>query len=128
MNFKTDRERDEWAELFNKNKMLYSIALDVSSFSIREFGIMPLITEIQRSAEENEAIYGYRKVTVHMYWRGLDFRSWLYTTEQVKKIEEYINNKYYYDKNRPSKKVCLAHNVGAGMHFHFQTHPRTELK
>jgi len=128
MKFKTDREKQEWGQLFEKNSMLYSIILDVASFSIREFGIMPMVTEIQRTAEENEAIYGYRKMTVHMFWRGLDLRSWIYTEDQVKKIEEYINDKYFYDFRRPGKKVCLAHNVGAGMHFHFQTHPRTRLK
>ena len=45
-----------------------------------------------------------------------------------KEIEEYINNLFFYDPDRPEMKVCMYHDVGRGKHLHYQVHPKTRIK
>ena len=57
--------------------------------------------------------------------RGFDLRSRAIDSPDI--IEDMTNDHWQYDPKRPGLKVCLLHNVGRGMHFHFQVHPRTIL-
>jgi hypothetical protein len=41
-------------------------------------------------------------------------------------IEEWVNYNWIYDPNRSTKKCCIIHDTGSGLHFHFQVHPNTE--
>lgn len=71
---------------------------------------------------------GYREGTgVHSTnpCRGIDLRSWIYTSTQLDKIENYVNIHWIYDPNRPKMKCCLIHNTGKGEHIHLQVHPNT---
>lgn len=56
--------------------------------------------------------------------RGLDFRC----RDSIigEKLEEYINERWIYDHERPDIKVALYHDVGKGKHLHVQVHPNTE--
>lgn len=40
-------------------------------------------------------------------------------------IEEYVNDEWIYDPERPNMKCCIIHDTGHGLHFHFQVHPNT---
>ena len=40
-------------------------------------------------------------------------------------IEEYVNDYWIYDPDRPDMKCCIIHDTGQGLHFHFQVHPNT---
>ncbi len=57
--------------------------------------------------------------------RAMDVRSFDFSKEASKLIEERINNEWVYDPQRPAMKVCLWHDVGRGEHFHVQVHDRT---
>jgi hypothetical protein len=62
--------------------------------------------------------------------RGMDLRSRAFHGDP-ESIEEYINYKWSYDFERPTKMVCLYHSVdpkGYGLHFHLQSHPNTRQR
>jgi hypothetical protein len=65
---------------------------------------------------------------VHGYHRGIDYRCWDLTDDQIEFICLEINTKYQYDPERPSKKCLIHHDTGRGPHFHLQSHPNTELR
>ena len=60
--------------------------------------------------------------------RGLDLRSWIYTSDELDGIEKYVNERWVYDSARPDMKCCIVHNVGNGKHIHLQVHPKTKRK
>jgi len=41
------------------------------------------------------------------------------------RVAEYLNSRWVYDFNRPDMKVCIFHDVGKGVHLHYQVHPNT---
>lgn len=36
-------------------------------------------------------------------------------------IADYLNSRWTYDPERPQMKVCMCHDVGKGVHLHYQT-------
>lgn len=38
------------------------------------------------------------------------------------KIRDTMNSRWIYDPTRPTKKVCCFHDVGQGLHIHYQVH------
>jgi len=58
--------------------------------------------------------------------RGFDLRSRVIHDPET--VEEITNAHWTYDPKRPSKRVCMLHNVGQGIHFHFQVHPKSEYR
>lgn len=57
--------------------------------------------------------------------RGIDLRSWIYSSNKLKEIQEYINGRWVYDPERPHMKCLIVHSVGRGVHIHVQSHPST---
>lgn len=57
--------------------------------------------------------------------RAFDLRSKDYTADQIAQIETYVNRWWIYDTDRPHMRCVMCHDVGFGMHFHFQVHPKT---
>jgi hypothetical protein len=55
--------------------------------------------------------------------RAFDLRSWVF--KDPKAVCDDINMNWAYDPKRPEKKVATLHDVGKGIHFHIQVHPRT---
>lgn len=56
--------------------------------------------------------------------RGFDLRC--KDAKFGKFLEDYVNDYYIYDPQRPDKTVCWFHEVdGKGLHLHFQVHPNT---
>ena len=55
--------------------------------------------------------------------RGFDLRSRVIHNPDV--IEDMTNDHWIYNPRSPSKRVCLFHDTGRGIHFHFQVHPNT---
>lgn len=60
--------------------------------------------------------------------RGLDLRSWIYTTEELEYIEKTINTLWTYDHGRPDMRCLIVHDVGKGQHIHLQVHPQSLRK
>lgn len=56
--------------------------------------------------------------------RGFDLRSSVIRHPRI--IEDMTNDHWIYDPKRPSKRVCMWHNTGRGIHFHFQVHNKTQ--
>lgn len=40
-------------------------------------------------------------------------------------VATWVNMRWLYDSNRPNKKCAICHDVGQGIHLHFQVHPTT---
>ena len=40
-------------------------------------------------------------------------------------VEDWVNEHWQYDPERPDKNVCWCHDTGQGMHLHIQVHPNT---
>lgn len=58
--------------------------------------------------------------------RGLDFRC--KNLNHGKEVAMFVNDKWFYDSERPLMKCCLCHNTGKGLHLHIQTHPNTKRR
>ena len=43
-------------------------------------------------------------------------------------VSDFINSRWFYDLNRPSKKVAVPHGQGSNYHIHLQVHRLTEKK
>jgi hypothetical protein len=126
ISFKTDREKGEWEILKIKNKLLVKITEYLSKLSKEKANKEIIITSIFRTLEEQKKIYGVNVFSVHVLWRALDVRSFIYTEEQIKYFVEEINKKFMYDPTRTYLKVCLYHSVNHnGWHLHLQTCDKT---
>jgi len=108
-------------EFWKMHEKLQNIVMDIAVFVEEKFGKNIIPTSIYRP-------YKGDKHSVHNVWRGFDFRSRIFTKEEIDEIVKYVNNKYIYDPLRPHYKVAIYHNVGKGWHFHIQVHPRTERR
>ncbi len=82
-----------------------------------------MITGLIRTQAGQDSIYKdnprYKKKpwkSVHQFGRGCDLRSWTFTMNQINDIKKFANMVPY----REGKKTCVVHNVGRGLHFHFQ--------
>lgn len=93
--------------------------------------IDPILREIALSVEEE---FGEQTVTslyriggkgVHsvLPLRGLDHRC--RDKREGDKIAAFVNKKWKYDPKRPNKVCCMCHDVGKGIHLHYQVHPNT---
>ena len=129
--FKTRRIREEWQELHTKNFMLVSVVMAIAVFCRLEFGKSLVMTSIYRTAKEQKALavrggQGSSGLSTHCFWRAVDFRSWIFTKEEIEQIIEFINSSYIYDPERPDLKVVFYHN-DSPKHFHIQIHKNTIL-
>ena len=52
--------------------------------------------------------------------RGIDERCHIIVLGN--EIKRELNKRWIYDPTRPTKKVCRFHNVGEGLHLHYQVH------
>jgi len=125
MKFKTDRIQKE----FESNQLpwkLVRIIQMIENFCLAKYNYEITITDILRTQEEQDAIYEYSDKyrekpwkSVHQVWRGVDLRTRDMPSEAINEISDMVN-KIQYDPNRPEKKSCIYHNVGAGIHLHLQ--------
>ena len=81
------------------------------------FGMCFIVTSLYRMGDPG--VHGTLPL------RGTDLRC--HSTEIGKAIKDSINAHWKYDPERPYKKVCRSHGpeIGAPLHLHVQTHPRT---
>ncbi len=81
-----------------------------------------VMTESYRQQRHANDLHGIEPV------RAVDLRSWVYDGDKAHKIKDEINNLWVYDPKHPDKQVAIIHDAGQGIHFHIQTHPRTERR
>lgn len=58
--------------------------------------------------------------------RAYDLRSRVYKDPQS--IVDRVNSRWIYDPDRAQKTVAMLHDVGRGIHMHFQVHDKTHYK
>lgn len=126
------RHQLEWDQLGSKNNALREIIIDVAKWIQKTYGKDTVITHIYRRQSEQDAFYKGKKNSKgveydkhpwksdHQFWNSTDLRSKnLYTDEEIKGIENYVNTKYN-AKNKLAW-TCKCHKVdGQEWHFHFQ--------
>ena len=120
-----ERLEKEWQELDTQNPLLKEMLLDINEYSYRKFGKSIIITMLLRTQAEQDSLYWhdlkYRKKpwkSPHQFWQSADIRSSMFTSEEIKDLVEYINEKY--DESNYWDWTAKFHNVGHGDHFHTQ--------
>lgn len=117
----SQRLKDELVELYSKNVELHKLIIDLYKWISKTYGKDTIITMIYRTQEEQEQIYGKgtKKKSPHQFWQAIDIRSRTFTEEEIKGIEDYLNNKY--NESNYYKWTAKNHKVGEGAyHFHIQ--------
>lgn len=112
--------------LMKENKPLYDLLFDLAEFIKESFSKELIITMIFRTDDEQDAIYKddpkyitKKFKSPHQIHQAADIRSKIFTSEEIKKIEDFLNTKY----NPVNVYAWTAknHKVGAGAeHFHIQ--------
>jgi hypothetical protein len=116
----------EFKELKSKNRELWKLVADLNAYSQEMFGIIPIITMIYRTEEEQDWLYraseSYKKrkfKSPHQFYHAVDIRSRSFSKDRIIAIESYLNNKY--NASNYYKWSAKCHEVGSnGMHFHIQ--------
>ena len=125
ISFKADRQQKEWEsrQVKDKLKLIVYIMAMVSFFLFKK---KITITDIFRTQEENDKIYGWklgcgrkRKYSVHSAWRGVDIRIRGYKKEQLKILVS-IGNSFPYDVKRSRIKTAKWGDKLHTNHIHFQ--------
>jgi hypothetical protein len=129
MKFKTARIAKEWKSDDLDKRLRHRIEC-LDSFTMGEWGEEITLTDIYRTQEEQENIYGKdtKKKSVHQFWRGVDVRVRDFDEYQIDKMEDMLKL-FTYDPARPYKKSVIRHNIKnsqgvvMGDHFHIQVYP-----
>ena len=125
LQFKTSSIRKQWETYKGRPQILADIVDDFLAFAEREFEWEPVMTCYLRSSDEDLALKGSG---VHVGGRAVDIRTRDVPDNEVSAAVEYINSRYQYDPERPSKPVAYAKPHGNMRHLHLQAHPNTILK
>lgn len=88
---------------------------DILLFIEKSTGVEFTITSLYRIGDSG--VHGQLPL------RGTDLRVRCYALGQV--LEQMINEKFWYDPQRPELSCALLHGGGANLHLHLQVHPNT---
>lgn len=119
LGFKTNRVRDEYAQLLVKNPRLFYLLSELTMYVQAKYKKDVVLTSILRTPEEQADLYknSQKKVvnSPHLTWEAVDLRSSIYTDEEIQDILVYVNGRV---KN-PDGKVSFVHAIpGNASHFH----------
>lgn len=134
LGFKTDRVREEWGKMMQGTKpaFLVPVVVTFAAYSIDLFGVRPIITMIWRTRDEQKALLIQRNKereeanlepvslamrSVHEFWRGVDFRSRIYSDGQIDELCEKVNGLFQYGKGL---QILAFHLRGSSVHLHLQ--------
>ena len=134
MIWKNERVRQEWQAMVVGDvvDLLIPAALYFCELSEGLFGNEPVVTGIHRKDLEQAHIievvneqrlaeglppWSPSRKSVHQYWRGIDFRSWVYMVEQREELIVRVNKRFHYGRNL---KVLAYHARGTAGHMHLQ--------
>lgn len=117
----SDRIKAELVHIKRVNKDLFDLLVDLSRWVAEEFERDTIITMLYRTQEEQERIYGKgtKRKSPHQFYHAADIRSRIFSDEEIKRIEDYLNNKY--DSTNYYRWTAKNHKVAGGTyHFHIQ--------
>ena len=115
------RMKYELIHMRRVNRDMYDLLVDLSQWVAQEFQKDTIMTMLFRTQEEQEQIYGKgtTKKSPHQFYHAADIRSRIFSDDEIKRIEDYLNNKYnstnYYRWTAKNHKVA-----GGAYHFHIQ--------
>lgn len=109
----------QFHKLKDKNMLMYHLAVELADYSYTWFDKQAIVTSVYRGPT-NEL---YNPMSVHGFWRGVDFRSSIYIDDELAELEGFVNGNYVYDPKRPEKQCFMVH--GDPPHIHVQVHPST---
>lgn len=120
LKFKTDKIRDEYAQLASKNPALLELIVELTGHVADTFQKDVMLTSVYRTPVEQANLYALsvKKVitSLHSSWEAVDLRSWIYTDSEIDSIVAYLNTRY---KNKSGRNVALYHAIAGGVpHFH----------
>jgi len=121
--FLTPRLEREWNDK-RLSSVVKSIVLDAEIIAVQykwEF----IVTSIYRTPEEDKALGGHG---IHPAWRAVDIRTNNTTREVVATVSGAINERWVYDKARPSMVVAYTEPHGTGPHLHAQVYRTTQRR
>lgn len=124
MNFKTQREKNEFASLTDKNAKLKVLLEALDVYTEQAFGKEIMLTRIFCTPGEEDALYvndpsARPKVSPHEVWQGADLRSSIFTEDEINKVLTYLNSRYKYKNG--ALPVAFYHKIsGNAYHFHVQ--------
>jgi len=128
LKFKNDSARliAELGELNNKNRPLFDLLQDASQFVTNTYKKDFIITMIARTDAEQAELYKndpkYQAKpfkSPHQFAHAADIRSSIFSADEIKGIEDYLNTKY----NGTNYYKWTARNhviTGGAYHFHIQ--------
>lgn len=125
MKFKTDRIKQEFQQLYTKNRKLAEVLELLNLYTSLEFQKEITVTEILRTQAEFDALYSQTpaekrpKTSPHLFWKGADLRSRDFTDKEKEKMKTFLNCfSYASGQGRP---VCIIHTIAGNVeHFHVQ--------
>ena len=138
LEFKDERIEQEFERVAagEVGPLLYPVALHMAGESVRVAGKKLLLTGIRRSTEEQRAIvrlvneqrkrdglplWSEERASVHQYWRGFDWRFWIYTKAERLQICESTNQRFrYVSGSGRILDVASIHRHGTAPHGHTQ--------
>ena len=104
IDFKTQNEADDFAQLSTKNPRLREVLLNANAYSMKYFKKVITVTDIKR--ESNETIA--KTSSKHLTWQAADLRSSKYTEAEL------VNFKAWLETQADS----VIYHFGTGWHFH----------
>lgn len=122
----SERIKHEFVILRKENEPLARLLIDLYHYVDGKYNKDVVMTMIYRSQDEQDAIYKDNPryevkpwKSPHQFYQACDIRSRTFSDDEIKDIEEYLNNKY--NKSNYYKWTAKCHKVGDGaFHFHIQ--------
>ena len=104
--------KDDIAQRKILDSKVVAIALDIE----KQFGV-----EFTKNSDYR---HGDKGVHGTVPCRGIDLRCPDHHFGKL--VENFVNQKYEYDADRPNLNCCWYHDSGDGYHLHLQSHPNTK--
>lgn len=129
-------------QLKHSHPILQKLVKDVDKYCRENFLKEIMVTAVARTREDSIRLYSKEinpktnkpyfppdvPISVHEVrpCRGLDIRSFDFTSNQRIAIKYYVNSHYLYNPEKVEKRCCLYHKTGdSSFHFHLQVSDKT---
>jgi len=127
----TTKNTEDLLEYDKLQYPLFDIICYFDRLSVDLYNKNICVTDLFRSEDEHREICRKKGVdfylSVHMFGRGADIRSWQYSKEEAEYLRDMINLNWIHGYD--GYQVCILHKLGNGAyHFHLQVSDRTRKK
>lgn len=119
LEFKTTAIESQFKELESRNKSLYRIIRTIDNKMKKDLGKGVVITEVYRTYEEQEMIYGKDfSISPHMTWEAVDIRTRDLPDKYIRALLFALNNTF--NEINIFSTTAIFHDIGLGPHLHIQ--------